>query len=208
MSNNNSNSDRVFFTITDENVAEPSPEFNQPATVEVPKTVVVKQEWMTREDVLGLISSKGLQILQQSGYFKVEASKGNRVYVPVTKTVRKVFLSGFEVSMSLAEMPKNGAFGSVKQQMKVEGTKVQQLERLGQILDILIAQDPKTVKPSMKAKKVENVEKTDVTTTVKVDDNAEKAAVRAARLELIKKVAAEKGVGISTKTINELENVG
>jgi hypothetical protein len=204
---NDTKSNERLFVVTDTNVSEPSPEFLEKN--DEPKTKAgfepIKPEWLSRDEVLELMNLNGLSVLQQSGYFKVEPVKGSRLYFPVTKTVRKFFISGFEVSWDIAKLPDNGIFGQVKQQLIMTGSKNDQLERIQKAIDTLKIQEPKTVKAVRKNKKSD---KTDDAIETKSDDtadeHADKAASRAARLELIKKVAAEKGCQVSQKTVDEL----
>ena len=153
----------------------------------------------TKEQYLAILATAGLQHSLQSGFIKVEGPKGNRLYVAATKTVRRVDISGFEVSFTIAKVPHCGPFGQVKQQMIVDGTVEEQLARFEKLLTELKAQSAKV--PALKVVKAP----TEKAAVVKAGPTAEEiekvAAAKAARIALIKKVAAEKGMLISSQSM-------
>lgn len=143
-----------------------------------------KQVFATLEAYKALMSSRGLTWVEQSGFLKVEPVKGRRIYVANTKTVRRVDVSGWEASLSLAGTPKGGRFGQVTGQLRIEGDIETQLLMLDALIDELLAQPP--VEPKVKAVKVEAAE-------IAKDLEAKPAK----DLDLIARVAEEMGVPVS-----------
>lgn len=111
--------------------------------------VISKPVFATREQYEKLLTDAGIAFTVQSGFIKVEPVKGRRLYVAATKTVRRVDLSGFELELEhgMTMPPVQGVFGNVKQQMKIEGTADEQLERFGWILTHLLSLDPRVSPP-------------------------------------------------------------
>ena len=164
-------------------------------------TETTKQTFATREQYETLLALKGLPHTIQSGFIRVEGAKGNRLYVAATKTVRRIDISGFEVSREIAKVPHVGVFGNVKQQMKMDGSSEDQLARFELLLGELIAQPAKV--PAPKAPKAKK-DKTLGAAPVKVPETDE---AKEARKALIRKIALEKGVSVSSKSIAQAEEV-
>jgi len=166
-------------------------------------TAETKQLFFARGQYELILNEKGVPYTEQSGFLRVEGAKGNRLYVASTKTVRRIDISGFETDRDLAKSPHTGPFGNVKQQMRLDGDEGEVLFRFAELVDRLLAQPAK--QPAEKAPKAPKEKKAKGErkgwgATPKApppDDEAQKAA----RIALIKKVAAEKGMAISPKSI-------
>ena len=165
-----------------------------------PETVVVPPvaKFGTREQYLAVLQRLGVAHQAQSGFIRVEGPKGNRLYVASTKTVRRVDISGFEAPITIAQTPHMGVFGNVKQQMILTGEAEKDLARFEELVGIMLNQSPKTPAPRVAKPKVEKV----VAPSVDPAEEAAKAqAAKEAKLALIRKVAAEKGVSVSQKVL-------
>ena len=167
-------------------------------TTVVATTPAVKPAaWLTLDQVLAFLATTGLPYSKQSGFIRVDGAKGNRLYIAATKTVRRIDISGFECSPVIAQVPHCGVFGNVKQQVRLTGLPVEtQMANFEAAYRTLILQVAKT--PAPKAVKVE------VVAAPVVDEAAvaaAKEAAKLARIALIKKVAAEKGMMVSTSSI-------
>jgi hypothetical protein len=137
-----------------------------------------------------ILTIAGLTFLEQSGFLKVEAAKGRKIYVAATKMVGRVDISGFEVSSSIGQRPHCGEFGKVKQQLRMEGTVEEVTARFTELVTILLAQP--AVEAVVKAPKVKAEKKAAVEV---------KPSTVLDRLALIKQIAAEKGLSVSSKTM-------
>jgi len=158
-----------------------------------------------KTNVLYVESSKFLTVLTelevpftvQSGFIRVEGAKGRRLYVAATKKVGRVDISGFEVDFG-AKIPHCGPFGNVKQQMDLspelgeEGI-LANFKALVQHMLLL----PAVVKEvKIKAPKAPRVSKKAASAPVPENPEAIKS-----RMDLIKRIAAEKGLSVSSKTL-------
>lgn len=155
----------------------------------------------TKEQYLAVLADLGLSHTEQSGFIRVEGAKGRRLYIAATKTVRRVDLSGFEMDLKeeITKVPHCGVFGNVKQQMVVGTGPEGDLERVREVLAhmaTLPAIEKAPAKP--KAPKAKAAKTEGAVPAAPAVDSPE--AIKA-RMELIKKVAAEKGVGVSSKTL-------
>lgn len=149
-------------------------------------------KFMTRPEAEAAVRAAGLSFTEQSGFLKVTAP-GGRLYIAATKTVRRVDISGFEVSPTLGKVPHCGVFGAVKQQLVLGETGAEALANLNAVLAILVALPaPAPKAPKAKAPKAPKAAKATKEPAEPESDNA-----RAARIALIKRVAAEKKAAIS-----------
>lgn len=164
-------------------------------------TTPATPKFATRDQYELAIQNAGLSFTEQSGFLKVEAAKGRRVYVAATKTVRRIDLSGFELSSSLAKVPHCGIFGQVKQQMRLDGTPEEQVARFVEVLAELVKLPAveKAPKPP-KAKKVKGEKKGWGAKPV-ASPEVETDEARAKRIALIKEYAQKHGVAVSNKSI-------
>ena len=154
------------------------------------------------DTLLAVVTKAGLAYTTQSGFHKVEAAKGNRLYVAATKRCGRVDLSGFLIDPNdgLTQTPHCGPFGAVKQQLLMEGgTEAEVVARFERVVAALLLQPAvvKVVKPP-KAKAPKAIM---ATTAGTVPATPAPLSDPSSRLELIKRVAAEKGMAISSKTL-------
>ena len=161
-----------------------------------------------KTDILYVENSKFLAVLAeltvpfttQSGFVRVEGAKGRRLYVAATKKVGRIDISGFEVEFG-AKKPHCGEFGAVKQQMDLspeigeEGILSNFRSLVSHMLTLPAVEK---VKAEKKPKAPRTAKKTGGEVPPPPVDSAE--AVKA-RMELIKRVAAEKGLNVSSKTL-------
>jgi hypothetical protein len=137
-----------------------------PETVVLPTQTVVlpTQTFVDPDKFATLAAEKGLIVHTQSAWMKVfrseDGSKGPRLYVANGKTCRAIAISAFEAPLSIASPAGKLAQGSVKQQMKLEGTEKEVLARFSDLIDCLISQpaSPPPAKKEPKAKKTAAVE--------------------------------------------------
>jgi len=159
--------------------------------------------FMTRLEVEALLTARGLAFTEQSGFLKV-IQPGGRLYIAATKTVRRVDISGFEVTNSLGKVPHCGVFGAVKQQLKLGTDGAEALANLVAVLDILVALPapaPKVKAPKApKAAKGTKGEKKGWG-AVPAAPAAETDEAKAARIARIKEYAEKNGMAISKKSI-------
>jgi len=155
----------------------------------------------TREQYIAAIEKAGAAWTEQSGFIKVQSQSGARLYVAATKTVRRVDMSGFELPLSeqLTNLPKGGVFGKVLQQMVVGTGPEGDLERFEEVLAAMLALPvpEKVVKvKAPKAPKAKGAVK-----TAPVPRAPETTQSKADRIALIKKIAMERGLAISSKSV-------
>lgn len=155
---------------------------------------------------LAILTDLGVPHTVQSGFIRVEGAKGRRLYVAATKRVGRVDISGFEVDFG-AKVPHCGVFGNVRQQLDLspelgeEGiltnfrALVTHLLTLAPVEKVKVAPKPKA--PKAKKAKAEG--------TVPAAPAPETTEAKAARMELIKKVAAEKGMKVSPKAMAQAD---
>lgn len=168
-----------------------------PETTEVAATPL----FMSRDQAIALLTEKGLEYTEQSGFLKVIAP-GGRLYIAATKTVRRVDLSGFEVGLgTLTKVPHCGVFGQVKQQLKLGTSDSEALANLTAVIDHLMALPAPA--PKVKAPKAPKAAKDEKKGwgAVPAAPAPETDDAKAARIALIKKVAQEKGMAVSSKSI-------
>lgn len=163
-----------------------------------------------KTDILYVESSKFLAVLAdlnvpfttQSGFVRVEGAKGRRLYVAATKKVGRIDISGFEVDFG-AKKPHCGEFGQVKQQMDLslelgeEGI-LQNFRALVEHMLTLPAVEKVKVAKAPKAPRAKKVPTAPGEVPAPPVESPE--AIRG-RMELIKRVAAEKGLNVSSKTL-------
>jgi len=180
------------------NVVENKGNKTMTTNTETVPAVEVAPKFATRDQYEAVIKELDLTFTEQSGFLKVEAAKGRRVYVAATKSVRRVDLSGWEATGSLAVPHRLGKFGQVTQMMNLEGTPDEQIITFRNVLVAMkqltaVEKAPKAPKAKKEkgAKKTWGTPQAPAPTTQTIAD----------RLELIKKVAAEKGMSVSSKTL-------
>jgi len=132
-----------------------------------------------------------LSVEEKAQWTKLEGAKGRKVYLPKTKTVRRVDIAGFEVEPSMAMVPKQGVFGAVKQQLRLHGTEVDILNRFRKLLSTLVSLT--AVEKAAKAK----IEKVKPAEVVKTDLNSPEEIAK--RLERIKAYSKATGIPVSSK---------
>lgn len=112
--------------------------------------VTPKQEYASKDHYLLLLDTAQVPYVVQTGFIKVEPVKGRRLYVANAKGgVKRIDLSGFEIPLDqgVTKVPDQGVFGNVRQQMKIEGTVDEQLERFAWILAHAQSLDPRASPP-------------------------------------------------------------
>ena len=164
----------------------------------VPAPVVpAAAPFATREQYIDVLTQYELTHVEQSGFIKVQCP-GGRLYIAATKTVRRVDLSGFEMDLKeqLTKVPHCGVFGAVKQQMVVGTGPEGDLERFDEVLNHLMSLPaPAPAVKAPKAKKVAGEKKGWGAKPAAPAPESDEA--KAARMALIRRVAAEKGVSVS-----------
>lgn len=169
---------------------------------------IAKKLGLKPEQLREVAANLGFQIVDQTGYFKVLGPTGRQLYIGRGKVCTRVDLSGFTFDQG-TKVPDQGVFGNVKQQMDWAGCETAEdvFRRLGTILEHLKSLAPVEPKPkkekAAKAPKAAGGETQTGSDTPAAQMTPEE---RAARLDLIKKVAAEKGVDVSDKAVEALSD--
>jgi hypothetical protein len=148
-----------------------------------------------------IITARGLTPVPQAGFVKVSGAKGRNLYVARTKRVGRVDLSGFEYTGDGVRNLGGESFGAVTQQLRFDLPEEQVLANFTAILDHMLTLparevEKKAAEPKAKAPKAQGW--SDKVAAPTPED-------RAARLALIQKVAAEKGVKVSKKAMAQAE---
>jgi len=171
-----------------------------------------------KTDILYIDGSKFLAVLAdlavphtlQSGFIRVDGPKGRRMYIAATKRVGRIDLSGFEVDFG-AKVPHCGIFGNVRQQLDLDPVIGEEgiLSNFRTAVELMLSLEP-VVKVKAAAKpKAPKAKKAGTTGPVPAAPAApETAEAKAKRMELIKRVAAAKGVGVSRKSIAQADVSG
>lgn len=136
-----------------------------------------------------IIAQSGLDMTPQKGFVKVSGALGRNVYVAATKRVGRVDISGFLFEgPGVRNLGDGEKFGNVHQQLDFGRSEAEILETFRAVLEHMKSLAPaEKVKRSMAPKKGPEPKGW----SNKVTD----------RLDLIKKVAAQKGVKVSEKTL-------
>lgn len=167
-------------------------------TTTATETPAPKAEWATLDQYRAILLDRGVPFKAQSGFIRVEGPKGYRLYVASTKTVRRVDLSGFELQSATVRPHKLGKFGNVSQEINlIKGDVDAQLEAFRFVLGRMLELTPK--EPAKKEPKAPKAKK-EASSSPAPSTEGESAEAKARRLELIKKVAAEKGVAVSANS--------
>jgi hypothetical protein len=181
---------------------------------------MTKKTGVTSEKIMDLVSRSGLKTKEQSGFLQVMGTEAGKIYVARTKTVSRIDISGFVVpdAVLLGMAVKNLGgenIGNVRQQVDFSFPEDRVLATVIHLLNLL-----KTLKPSeqeqgqarpKRMSKVRPAEEEDTSPpareplsalselrATRTETGVQKTPeqVRAERLALIKKVAAEKGVPV------------
>lgn len=165
---------------------------------------------IAREQAEKLLELMGVRWEQQSGFMKVFGPKGRHLYIGAGKggkTFARVDLSGFTSDYG-TRLPAQGVFGNVKQQLEMRDLSEEDILRnLGALVEYMMSLPPVEPKAKKQAQKPPKNAGPEVKTEAVLPDSDEAKAARAARLELIKRVAAEKGVKVSEETLAETAEV-
>lgn len=143
----------TIIDVAPETVAHLTTSSKETPVTETVKVETPKAKFAEQDAYLDILAKHIVPYSVQSGFIRVEGPKGNRLYIANTKTVRRVDISGFEASWVIAKLPHCGPFGSVKQQMLMDGTPSEQLARFELLVETLLAQPAKEKAP--KKEKVE-----------------------------------------------------
>lgn len=111
--------------------------------------------YVAQEKFLAVLVDMGVRYETLNTWHKVEPVKNRRVYIPLTKRVGRVDLSGFEIALSegLTKKPHCGEFGRVKQQLDMGGSEDDVLARFRLVVEHMLTLAPDEAKPAPKAKK-------------------------------------------------------
>lgn len=154
--------------------------------------------------IQALLVASGLKLTPQKGFVRVDGTnEGNRIYVAFTKTVARIDIAGFALLTPDGQhregycTPHCGPFGSVHQQVDFTRPEAAILDTIRELL-LALKHAPAFVKEPKAPKAAGR----------KANPNAawspDLLASRAARLDAIRKVAAEKGIAVSSQTEQEL----
>lgn len=155
--------------------------------------------YIPTENLIAVLVAKGVPHVKQSGFYRVEGPKGRRLYVAATKKCGRIDISGFTVPFG-AVPHFLGKFGRVEQMLDMSLPAEDIMTNFSALVDHMLTLPPevKEAKPKApKAKKEKNEGQAP-------SAPAESPDAKARRLELIRKVAAEKGMKVSPKTETEL----
>lgn len=100
-------------------------------------------KFASKEAYLDILAKHMIPYKVQSGFLRIDGPAGSRLYVANTKTVRRVDISGFETSWTIAKIPHCGPFGAVKQQLQMDGSVEEQLARFELLVHDLLSQPAK-----------------------------------------------------------------
>lgn len=89
-----------------------------------------------------LLSELGLTAKEQSGFLRLDFAKGRRLYIANTKRVGRIDIAGAELSDTLAKPPHCGIFGAVKQQVRMDGTEQEVVDRVFDVIAEMQALPP------------------------------------------------------------------
>ena len=146
---------------------------------------------------LAVLSDLSVPFTVQSGFIRVEGAKGRRLYVAATKRVGRVDISGFEVDFG-AKTPHCGIFGNVKQQMDLSS----ELGEEGILANFkALVQHMLTLPAVIKEVKVKAPKAPRVSKKADSKPTPESPEAIKSRMDLIKRIAAEKGLSVSSKTL-------
>jgi hypothetical protein len=82
---------------------------------------------------LAIAQEQGFTVLAQTGFYKIsrpgDAIKGPRVYIPLQKLVRHIYISAFDAPETVpTQLPKQGKFGNVRWEMTLASDTDSQLD--------------------------------------------------------------------------------
>lgn len=145
-----------------------------------------------------ILTAKGLVPVPQAGFMKVSGAKGRNLYIAKTKKVGRVDLSGFEAPAEMGIRNLGGEkFGAVTQQLRFDLPENEVLANFELVLIHMLSLPAREIEKKSTTAKPKTPKATGWTTTATTTPDEEKAA----RLALIQKVAAEKGVKVSKKAL-------
>jgi len=138
-----------------------------------------------------------MTVLDQSGYIRVESRGGQRLYVSKTKTVRRVDVYGFEHGLGLLTTMSGNPHGKVIQQLMLGKGSENDISTFVAMLDYMA-----TLAPFEKEKKKQTIPVTSSHTVGNVPERPQETKDQLeARKLLIIRVAAEKGVPVSPRSV-------
>lgn len=154
-----------------------------------------------REDYIKSIEAAGLSYIKQSGFLKVEAATGRRLYVAATNSVRRVDVSGWEHGLgTLTRTPKDGPFGQVKQQMVVGTGAAEDIARFETLLAHMLTLPAIEKEVKVKAPKAP---KAKGGAAVVVAPAPKDPSKRLKEIENVKLFAAKRNTPVSAKLLAE-----
>lgn len=169
--------------------------------------------YVDRSKFEALLVKHGFGVMIQSGFLRVDGPRGNRIYVAATKRVGRVDISGFEVGPTVGKTPHMGVSGNVKQQLRMDGTEDEVLERFEKLLEELKTQTAKEPKPKAAAKPkaapktdgdaTGEVEAAPAETVSPVDEASAARRARLASIAKVKELAAKMNQTVSKKILAE-----
>lgn len=167
---------------------------------------IAKKLGLKPEQLVDVARGLKLNILEQSGFYKVMGAEGRQLYIGKGKVCTRVDLSGFTSEFD-TKIPDQGVFGNVKQQMVWnEGDTAEDIfRRVGGLLEHMMSLPAVEPKPKKeKVAKAPKAAKGETQTGSATPAEQLTPEERAARLDKIKAYAAETGASVSKKTLEEL----
>lgn len=151
-----------------------------------------------------IITELGLTLNPQAGFIKLSGAKGRNVYVARTKRVGRVDLSGIDFTGDGVRNLGGESFGAVTQQLRFDLPEDQVLANFRSVLQHMLSlparEVPKKESPAKPSAPKATGWSANAKTTKELSPEERKA-----RMDLIAKVAAEKGVKVSKKAMAQAE---
>ncbi len=154
--------------------------------------------YIAQELFEGVAKELGLGWKEQAGFVKIAGETGRAVYVARTKKVGRVDISGFTSSSPGVRDLGGEKFGAVEQQLDFSRPEPEVLATFRAVLGELKALPARVKEPR------KQLEPKAPAATAPEASADERKAQRQARLASIRKVAAEKGIEVSTETEQRL----
>lgn len=139
--------------------------------------------YVANDKIMQVVRESGAQIEEKKGWTKVSFSPAHRVYVPHTKNVGRIDVSGFEVTDALIVVSLKGeSFGNVKQQLNMTLPEEQILANLKIVLESMKALPPAAKPPRKQPERKSEAKPIEAPVANPVDERKKKLLSRAQEL--------------------------
>lgn len=152
-----------------------------------------------REKFFAIAHEVGIPVEELKSWFKLKGPGGQRVYVPKTKNVTRIDISGFEVQFG-AKVPDQGVFGGVKQQLDMALPEAEVLENFKALL-LVLKELPPPPKPEAKSRAKSAPQAGDDSSPGEVPSSPDSLQADQLRIARIREYAEKTGMPISKNSI-------